>query len=53
MLLRNPNYLDVVQWMWRHILVSYGMTIYRNKLGKVGKKRVNEEGMPKSFGYFA
>ena len=53
MLLRNPNYLDVVQWMWRHILASYGMTIYRNKLGKVGKKRVNEEGMPKSFGYFA
>lgn len=60
MLLRNPNYLDVVQWFWRHIMVSYGMpvrshsmTIYRKKLAEVGYRRLKKESMPKSFAYFA
>ena len=46
-LLRNPSYLDVVQWFWRHVLVSFGMpikshgmTIYRKKLAQVGLKRL-------------
>jgi len=60
MLLRNPNHLDVLQWFWRHIMVSYGMpvkshsmTIYRKKLAEVGMKRINKKAMRKSFSYFA
>lgn len=60
MLLRSPNYFDVLQWFWRHVLVSYGMpvkshslTIYRNKLAQVGLKRMRKESIGKSFGYFA
>lgn len=59
-LLRNPNYFDVVQWFWRHIMVSLGMpikshsmTIYRKKLAIIGIKRCEEIAMQNSFAYFA
>lgn len=45
--LRNPNYLDVVQWFWRHLSISFGMpvkshsmTIYRKKLKHIGVRRI-------------
>jgi hypothetical protein len=46
-LLRNPNYLDVCQWFWRHIFISFGMPlkshgmlIYREKLREIGLGRL-------------
>jgi len=46
-LLRNPNHLDVLQWFWRHVLVSWGMpikshslSIYRRKLATIGMERM-------------
>lgn len=59
MLLRNPSSFDVLQWFWRHIMVSYGMpvkshslTIYREKLAEIGMKRINKEAIPRAFGDF-
>ncbi len=59
MLLRNPNYFDINQWFWRHIIVSLGMTIknhnmtiYRKKLAAIGIKRMKNLSIGKSLGYF-
>ena len=59
-LLRNPAYLDVVQWFWRHVFVSFGMpvkshsmSIYRKKLRQIGIKRLEKIPVAKSIGYFS
>ncbi|MBN1302262.1 MAG: lipase family protein [Melioribacteraceae bacterium] len=59
-LLRNPSYLDVVQWFWRHITVSlgmpvksHGMRIYREKLKSVAVRRIHHKSIGKAYGYFA
>ena len=48
-ILTNPNQFDMVQWFFRHVLVSFGMPIkshsmklYRNKLLRVANTRIEK-----------